>query len=167
MKRSILVISLLVMSALAFVFADQLQQSPKAIAEGSNVKVKYGQPSKKGRVIFGELVPFGQVWRSGANEATEITFSKDALVAGKDVKAGTYSLFTIPHKDKWTVILNSKLGQWGSFEYENIKANDVLKTDVNVIALKDVVEKLDYSIDSKGLTIAWDATSVFVPIAIK
>ena len=70
--------------------------SPRMTAEGKNVKVSYGQPSKKGRVIFGELVPYGKVWRLGANEATEITFEKDGSFGGKPVKAGTYTLFTIP-----------------------------------------------------------------------
>src|SRR5271167_2889262 len=106
--------------------------SPKATAEGKNVKVTYGQPSKRARVIFGGLVPYGEVWRTGANEATEITFSKNVIIDKKEIKAGTYTLFTIPNKDKWTIILNSQLKQWGAFGYEKIKADDVLHTDVPV-----------------------------------
>lgn len=167
MKKTILILSVFVMGIFSSACADQLQKSPKTIAEGNNVKVVYGQPSKKGRVIFGELVPFGKVWRTGANEATEITFAKDVVFAGKEVKAGTYTLFTIPNTNAWTIILNTKLGEWGAYEYEKNKDKDVLKEEVKVIALKDVAEKLLFSIDANGLTIAWDQTSVFVPIVIK
>ncbi len=162
MKKSI---SLLTTLVLFTFFAACAQKSPKAKAEGINLKVNYGQPSKRGRIIFGELVPFGQVWRTGANEATEITFTKDAVFAGKSVKAGTYTLFTIPKKDKWTIILNTKLGEWGAFSYDKIKDKDILKEEVNTITLKEPVESLTLGFDTKGLTIAWDLTSVLVPIS--
>jgi hypothetical protein len=131
------------------------------------MKVTYGQPSKRDREIFGSLVPYGQVWRTGANEATEITFAKDVKFAGTDLKAGTYVLFSIPNKDKWTIILNSKLGQWGAYDYDKVKDKDVLKSDVVVTPLKASVEKLTYAFDEKGLTISWDMTSVVIPIAAK
>ena len=87
-------------SLLLFCFLGALAQeqmlSPKATAKGNDIEITYGQPSKRGRVIFGELVPYGEIWRAGANEATEITFKKDMSFAGKQVKAGTYALFTIP-----------------------------------------------------------------------
>lgn len=145
----------------------QAQKSPKVTAEGKNSKVTYGQPSKKGRVIFGELVPMGSVWRTGANEATEITFAKDALVNGKEIKAGTYTLFTIPAKDKWTLILNSSLGQWGAYDYEKIKDKDVLQTEIPVKTVSEV-EKLTYAFkdNDKGtdLSISWDTVEVVIPI---
>jgi len=145
-------------------------KSPKASAEGKNVKVTYGQPSKRGRVIFGELVPYSEVWRTGANEATEITFSKNAVIGGKEIKAGTYSLFTIPQKDKWTIILNPELKQWGAYGYDKIKDRDVLKTDVPVKKVP-AQEKLVYSFkdtsDGTTLTIAWDETAVSLPIIIR
>jgi hypothetical protein len=150
-------------------FAQELK-SPKMTAEGKNVKVTYGQPSKRGRVIFGELVPYGEVWRTGANEATEITFAKNVMIDKKEIKAGTYTLFTIPQKDKWTIILNSKLKQWGAYEYDKIKANDVLKTQVSVKKIASE-EKLTYSFkdasDGTVLTIAWDEVSVELPISFK
>ena len=145
-------------------------KSPKASTESKQVKVSYGQPSKRGRVIFGELVPYGEVWRTGANEATEITFKKDVMIGGKEVKSGTYTLFTIPQKEKWTIILNSELKQWGAYDYDKIKAKDVLKTDVPVKKVP-LQEKLTFTLtdisDGVTLGIAWDETAVYLPINFK
>jgi hypothetical protein len=103
------------------VIVPQVRKSPMAVAKYlSNdmyIKVVYGQPYKRGRVIFGELEPYGKVWRTGANEATELTTTKDLRIGGKLLKAGTYTLFTIPNERKWTVIINSELGQWGAYKY--------------------------------------------------
>jgi len=107
--RQILFLSMVLLSTVFIKCSSQPPKSPKITVEGKDIKVVYGQPSKKGRVIFGELVPYGQVWRTGANEATEITFAKPAHFAGKDIAAGTYSFFTIPNENEWTVILNSEL----------------------------------------------------------
>ena len=74
--------------------------------ESTYVKITYGRPHKKGRTIFGGLVPYGEVWRTGANEATEITLTKDVIINKQRLKAGTYTIFTIPQKDKWKVIFN-------------------------------------------------------------
>lgn len=149
------------------IFAQENIKSPKATAEGKNVKVNYGQPSKRGRVIFGDLVPYGKVWRTGANEATEIYFEKDVVIDKKEIKAGTYSLFTIPKKDTWIIILNPSLGQWGSYEYEKIKTKDVVNVEVPVKKIP-TQEKLTFSFkDFKGgtvLSIAWDDTEVELPI---
>src|SRR5690606_27838717 len=91
--------------------------SPLAIVtaryKDSYLKITYSQPHKKGREIFGELVPYGKVWRTGANEATEITISKAIQVNGTLLKAGTYTLFTIPNKAQWTIIINQGVGLWG------------------------------------------------------
>lgn len=149
------------------IFAFDPPASPKMIAEGKDMKITYGQPSKRGRDVFGALVPYGKVWRTGANEATEITFTKDVIFAGKDLKAGTYVLFTIPEKDNWTVILNSKTGQWGAYDYDKVKDKDVLKVQVPVVALKESSEKLMMAFDAKGLNIYWDMTSIVVPISTK
>jgi hypothetical protein len=149
---------------------SEAPKSPKATAEGKNVKVTYGQPSKRGRTTFGDLVPYGQVWRTGANEATEITFSKNVMIGDKEIKAGTYTLFSIPQKDKWTIILNSELKQWGAYEYEKIKAKDVVTTDVPVKKVP-MQERLVYSFQDNAngtvLTIAWDETAVSLPITFK
>ena len=144
---------------------SQAPQSPRVTAEGKGVKIAYGQPSKKGRVIFGELVPFGKVWRAGANEATEITFAKDATFGGKTIKAGTYSLFTIPTESDWTFILNPVLKQWGAFGYDKIKDKDVLQAKVPSKKIDTPVEKLTMSFNDKNsLVLEWDQMHVEVPI---
>ncbi len=143
----------------------QAQPSPKATAQGSDVSINYSQPSKKGREIFGKLVPFSAVWRAGANEATEITFAKDTKFGGQAIKAGTYSFFVSPTATEWTIILNSELKQWGSFGYEKIKAKDLLKVTVPVKKLDTVVEKLTYRFgDKNALIIEWDQTQVTIPV---
>lgn len=140
------------------------QKSPKVTAESKNIKVSYGQPSKKDREIFGKLVPYGQVWRTGANDATEITFAKDVVFGGTKVKAGTYSLFTIPGEKEWSVILNSELKQWGSYGYDKIKAKNVAEVKVAPKGLDAVVEKLTITTDDATVNVAWDKTSVSVPV---
>ena len=161
--KKLLLLSLVAVSAI--VTSCKAQESPKASAKGKDVSVNYGQPSKKGREIFGKLVPFGQVWRAGANEATEITFAKDNKFGGQAIKAGTYSLFVNPSATEWTIILNSELKQWGSFGYEKIKAKDVLNVKVPVKKLDAVVEKLTYRFsDKNALIIEWDQTQVTIPI---
>ena len=94
----------------------------------TNVKIEYGSPGVKERKIWGELVPLNEVWRTGANEATTIEFDKDVLIEGKKVPAGKYSLFTIPGKTKWTVILNNVYDQWGAYKYD--KSEDFLRFTV-------------------------------------
>src|SRR5882757_6739529 len=144
--------------------------SPVAIAavkyKDTYLKIVYGQPQKKGRDIFGQLVPFDQVWRTGANEATEIHLTKDIKANNLDLKAGNYSLFTIPGKDKWTIILNADLGLWGAYNY-NIKS-DVLRFEVPAVTIAETRESFTIQIDQKNdkadLTMAWDKTKVTIPI---
>lgn len=141
--------------------------SPRITAEGKDVKVTYGQPSKKGRVIFGadggqSLEKYGKVWRTGANEATVITFKKDGTFGGKAVKAGEYGLFTIPGEKEWIVILNSEPKQWGAYNYKVDK--DVLRVTVPNIALKEPVEKLNFEVKNNALVFSWDTSSFSVPL---
>ena len=157
-------LGLLFVALLTVVSCSFAQKSPKVTAESKNVKISYGQPSKRDRVVFGTLVPYNEVWRAGANEATEITFAKDATFGGKDVKAGTYSLFVIPTEKEWTIILNSELKQWGSYGYDKIKAKNVAEVKVAVKSLEAVVEALTYTTDDTNVTISWDKTSVSVPV---
>lgn len=138
--------------------------SPRGKAQSGNVSVDYGQPSKRGRVIFGGLEPYGQVWRTGANEATTITFKKDGIFGGKPVKAGTYTLFTVPREKDWDIILNSKLGQWGAYEYEKIKGSDVLQVTVPSTHTKDVTEVFTITVQQDALILDWDQTRVSVPM---
>src|SRR5829696_3874612 len=117
--KKLLFLSTVVLTVLSACAQDR--KSPHETVEGKDVKVTYGRPYKKGRVIFGGLEKYGKVWRTGADEATEITFANDVNFGGKRVKAGTYTLFTIPDRNQWTVILNSQLGQWGAYDYEKYK----------------------------------------------
>lgn len=149
---------------------DKKPASPRITAESPNkmIKIAYGQPSRKGRVLFGDngLEKYGAVWRTGANEATEITFAKDVMFDGKMVKAGTYTLFTIPGATEWGVILNSTLGQWGAYDYEKIKGTDVVQVKVPAKNGGANVEKLTITPTNNNLTIAWGETSVVVPIMV-
>lgn len=128
-------------------------------------KVTYSQPRKRGREVFGGLVPYGQVWRTGANEATEITLTKDVFVNGMMITAGTYSLFTIPDKDKWIIILNKELGLWGSYNY-NYK-NDLLRFEVPVQPDTNFTEAFTIRFDQRNnvadLLLLWDKTKISIP----
>ena len=131
------------------------------------VRIIYGRPQLKGRSME-ELAPTGKVWRTGANEAPEITFYKDVKFGGKDIKAGTYSLFTIPGESEWTVILNKNLNQWGSYFYD--EASDVAR--VTVPNGSDAASLEEFSIAFKDvdggvhLVMGWDKTRVAVPITM-
>jgi hypothetical protein len=142
------------------------RKSPHETVKGKDVSVTYGRPYKKGRVIFGGLEKYGQVWRTGADEATEITFDKDAQFGGQPVKAGTYTLFTIPDENEWTIILNSELDQWGAYDYNENKNKDVLHVKAPVKKLDQVVEQLTIRfLPDNSLVIEWDQTQVQIPLA--
>ena len=127
------------------------------------VRVIYSRPQLKGRSMD-ELAPVGKVWRTGANESTEITFYKDAKVGGKSVKAGTYSLFTIPGEDEWTVILNSNLHQWGAFSYDSDA--DVARINVKPTKDSDNLEAFSIAFDDDGtMVMGWGTTRVAVPMS--
>lgn len=139
-------------------------KSPHDTVKTKDITVTYGRPYKKGREVFGKLEPYGKVYRVGADEATTITFAKDGTFGGKPVKAGTYTLCAIPNEKQWTVILNSQLGQWGAFKYDQYKDKDVLHVDVPVTTLSTPVEQLTIKPGSKDVTIAWDVVQVSVPV---
>ncbi len=131
-----LILSLFILlSSSGFIFAQgqgEVRISPKAKVEQvvgfTTVIIDYSRPGVKGREIWGGLVPYNVVWRAGANEATKITFSDEVTINGKNLKAGSYSFFTIPTKDKWTIIFNRVADQWGAFEYN--EEEDVLRLQV-------------------------------------
>lgn len=148
----------------------KLRPSPLAITsvryKDHYVKITYSQPQKKDREIFGQLVPFGKVWRTGANEATEITTTRDIQVNSIILKAGTYSLFTIPEKDNWTIIINADLGLWGAYNYDANK--DVWRFDVPVQSADKIYEPFTIIFDHRNevadLLMMWDDTRVSIPI---
>ena len=135
----------------------------------TDVAVTYGRPGVKGRKIFGELVPYGQVWRTGANTATSISFSTDVKFGGADVPAGKYALFTIPEAGEWTVILSKVTGQWGAYAYD--PKDDQARIKVKPAKLAESVETLELGIgnlrdDSATLDIRWETTRVSIPLAV-
>jgi hypothetical protein len=146
--------------------------SPTAIVstryKDAYFKITYSQPHKKGREIFGKLVPFGKVWRTGANEATELTITKNIQLNGTLLPSGTYSLFTIPEKDKWTIIINSDLGMWGAYNYN--ESLDVMRFDVPVTQLTGdtIFEPFTIQLvqrnDMADLLLLWDRTKVSIPV---
>ena len=132
------------------------------------ITVKYSRPNTKGRKVFGELEPYGAVWRTGANGATTIAFSEAVTLEGKPVPAGEYALFTIPGKDEWTVILNKVTKQWGAYEYK--EAEDFLRIKVKPVTTKEKTETFAINfinvLPTKGqLQLAWENTAVVINMA--
>ena len=152
-------------------FAHDRKFAPKLIGDiPAIVRVTYSRPAKKEREVFGtKIVPYGEVWRLGANESSEIKFYQDVTIQGKKVKAGTYSLFAIPTATEWTIILNKDLDFWGAYSYN--KENDVLRVTVPTKKTDEVVENFSIQCvkgsNDKEITMkmAWDMTLVEVPIS--
>lgn len=145
-------------------FAHDRKVGDKAI-----IRVTYSRPEKKGRVVFGQLVPYNVVWRTGANEATEIKLYEPIELAGQKVSAGTYALFTIPGEKKWTIILNSDLDYWGAYSYN--PTHDVLRVTAPVSTLTETVENFTIQFEKKEanagvMKLAWDNTLVSVPFKL-
>ncbi len=128
------------------------------------VTIQWGSPSVKGREIFGSIVPYDEVWRAGANEATNIEFEGDVLIGGKELKAGKYGLFMIPTQGEWTIIFNSVWNQWGAFEYDDQK--DVLRIKVKP-EHSTKSETLEYKIETTGIALYWDTLRVKFTVSKK
>ena len=138
------------------------------------ITIVYNRPSKKGRVIFGELVPYDKVWRTGANEATTFETTKDLTFGDKPLKAGKYSLWTIPGEQTWTILFNSESGQWGvGFDGEANRnpAKDVISVEVPSVTIDKEVEQFTIEVGNMGedheLTFIWDKTVVALPFSIQ
>jgi hypothetical protein len=143
-------------------FAHDRKEGDKAI-----VRVTYSRPIKNNREVFGKLVPYGKVWRTGANENTEIKFYQDVEFGGKKVKAGSYSLFTIPGEKEWTVILNSDLDYWGAYKYN--EKNDIARVTAPVISLGVALDSFSIQFEDKGnnqavMRLGWDKTAAEVAL---
>ena len=129
------------------------------------VTITYSRPNVKGRVIFGGINPYGQVWRTGANAATTINFSENVIMEGHNVPAGTYSLFTIPEKDIWTVILNKTVKQWGAYSYK--EADDFLRFQVKPMHPDEkretfTIQFVNQTTKSSDLHLVWDHTAISI-----
>lgn len=172
MKTKILLLSLFaafaVNTACAQMSPDKERASPPAKAEqklgDATVVIDYSQPAVKEREIYGELVPYGKVWRTGANEATTFETDKDLMINGKKLPAGKYALFTIPGKDEWTIIFNSEHEQWGSYDYD--KSKDVLRVKAKPVTNKEHTERMTFFITKEGM-VHLDWANTRVPFAIK
>jgi hypothetical protein len=170
--KKLLSLTLILLVSATSIFAqhtmdpNKKRASPHETMTGNNIKITYGRPYVKGRDVFSDngIAPFGKVWRLGADEATEITVAKDCMFAGKPLKAGTYTMFAIPNKTEWTIILNSQLQQWGSFGYDKVKDKDVLTAKVPVRNHNDVTEEFTISNTPVGIKLDWNKTSVEIPV---
>lgn len=151
-------------------FAHDRKFAPQKVGDKAYIRVTYSRPAKKERIIFGKLVPYGKVWRVGADEATEIKFYEDVTIQGKMLKAGVYSLFMIPTETEWTVIFNSDLDVWGAYSYN--EAKDVLRATVKPQKMDEMVENLTINFgkgnDKEALmNLGWDNVMVSLPIMLK
>jgi hypothetical protein len=133
------------------------------------IKTDYSSPRMRGRKIYGDLVPFGEVWRAGANEATTFVISADVVVGGKTVPAGSYTIFTVPAADKWTLIINKKTGEWGiPYKYES---DELARVDMKVSRLPSPVEDFTITYDKSAnvctLRMDWETNRASVDITAK
>jgi len=164
MKKLLIILNVLVGFG---VFGQAQVPSPPAVVVqkvgNTEVMIKYAQPAVKGRLVFGTkdqkaLVPFGEVWRTGANESTTIEFSADVTVQGKTLAKGVYSLFTIPGATDWTIIFNKEAKMWGAYTYKAEK--DVLRVSAKSSEHK-MTERFTIGVSTTGqVTLDWDKSSV-------
>lgn len=173
--KQLLIVILLVSYSASYTLAQSFRKSDKSPmdmayfpdnfahdrADGDEtvMRVTYNRPYKNDRVVFGGIVPFDKVWRTGANEATEIKVYKDIMIGGKTLKAGSYALFTIPGKDSWTVVFNSDLDRWGAYSYND--AHDVLRVSASVKSADAPIEQFSIQFGDGGkgkgtMHFAWD-----------
>lgn len=183
MKRFVIIagVAIALLIALGFVAKFFMRQHDKSFSPEDQatftsgdltIRVLYNRPFKKGREIFGGLVPYGKVWRTGANEATTFETNKDLLIEGKTLRRGKYSLWTIPGEESWQIIFNSEYGQWGigsDGEANRNPAKDVLLVDVHALSQERVFEQFTISFEKVGedaeMVLIWDKTLVAVPFS--
>jgi len=184
MFRKIVIIIFVALAVIAiyigYIMLTTKSHSPADVASFSfknfEMNISYCRPYKKGRTIFGNenaLIPFGKKWRTGANEATEISFNSDISILGNTLPAGRYSIYTIPNEDVWTVAFNSKVGYWGANPSKDPfeEQYDVLRIKIPVRYLPDsVIEQFTISFDKPGsinnIIMSWDNTQIIIPFEI-
>jgi Protein of unknown function (DUF2911) len=168
MHRRIALLTIVIL-AIATVAAAQMDKSKRAsppasaeckLPDGKTIKTVYSSPRMRGRKIYGGLVPFGQVWRSGANEATTFVTDTGLTVGGKEIPAGSYTLFTVPNESGWTLIINKKTGEWGiPYKWEG---DELLRADMKVSKLPSPLEDFTISYEASGdmctLNLDWEST---------
>ncbi len=174
MRRQVFFVASLALVAAGLAAAQQdksKRPSPAASAEckfadGKTVKIDYSSPRMKGRKIFGDLVPFGKVWRTGANEATSLVTTAGLTIGGKAVPAGSYTLFTVPEQGKWTLVISKKTGEWG-IPYPG-EADDFARVEMKVSSLNAPMENFTITLDGGAkactLRIEWESTGASIRI---
>ncbi len=170
--KRIKAVVLAVLTTMTLTAAQEGKPSPNATADvtlgGKKITITYNQPSARGRKIMGGLVPYGKVWRTGANEATTLTTPVDLMIGGKAVPAGQYTLYSLPGENSWKLIINKQTGQWGT-EYD--ESQDLARVDMKLSQLSSPVEQflISWTVKSESeadLTMAWEKTRVVVPVKI-
>jgi hypothetical protein len=174
MRSNRLAFALTLMVAIAAAGAAQQDKSKRpsppgtaqCTIQGKKVTINYGRPSMRGRKIVGGLVPYGFIWRTGANEATSLTTETDLNIGGAKVPAGSYTLYSLPSEDAWKLIINKQTGQWGT-EYH--PDQDLVRVDMKKSSLAVPVEQFTISCDQNGsdsaeLIMEWENTRLSVPV---
>jgi Protein of unknown function (DUF2911) len=179
MQKRFLNVSLAVLIFTALLFAQQQpakkpplsprRQAEFTFSDGKKIVVDYGAPSIRGRKIMGELVPYGKVWRTGANEATSFVTEADLVIGGVMVPAGKYTLYTLPSQDAWKLIVNKQTGQWGTV-YD--QSQDLARIELKKSTLPQSVEQMTFSFDKlpgdkARLKLEWETTGLSVEVAEK
>lgn len=153
-------------STITFINAQNKPASPAAVAtgkiNGATITINYCSPSVKGRVIWGELVPFNKVWRAGANEATTFETDKELSIEGKKLPAGKYSFFVLPNEKECVVIFNKVAKQWGAFKYN--EAEDQLRVTVKQKITDSSTESLIYNINKNSIGLTWEKWNISFPV---
>jgi hypothetical protein len=177
MTKRTAVFSILLLCCTSVLFAQQdksKRPSPPASADckfsdGKTVHIDYSSPRANGRKIYGELVPYGKVWRLGANEATTLMTNTALTIGGKDVPAGTYTLFATPNEDKWTLIISKKTGEWG-IPYPG-EGDDFARVDMQASKLGSPMENFTIGLDGKGNACSmhadWESTRASIDLTEK
>ena len=138
-------------------------QEVKYATSEKHITINYNAPSKRGRAVMGSLVPYGKVWRTGANAATTLTANTDLMIGSLHVPAGKYTLFTIPGEKEWMLIVNKQTGQWGT-SYD--PKQDLGRVKMTVKQLKTPAEQFEIAINAKALTLSWENVQASVPVTV-
>lgn len=163
--RNLFIATALLISSTSF--AQDKPKSPAQKAEGkignAQITIEYNAPSVRERAIWGDLVPYDQVWRTGANEATRFTTDQNIVIEGEALQAGTYAFFTIPGEESWTIIFNKDPKQWGAYKHN--KDLDALRVTVSPTVSKKHQEQMAFNVENEGITLSWE--TLVVPVSIQ
>jgi len=171
LRRNILFLTVAALAPAAALFAQKVSPAAKAEVElaGKPVTIDYSRPYMRGRKIMGGLVPYGHVWRTGADDATSLKTAVDLEIGGVTVPAGAYTLYSLPYEAGWKLIINKQTGQWGT-EYD--QAQDLARVDLKKTAIASPIEQFTIEFVKKGadsadLILEWETTKLSVPVRAK